>query len=205
MNISRRNARQHIFGVVYQIDFFEDFEVQKHLNTYLLTLAINQTEGEIISEETENLVDIEEFDIETETDNEIEIETNINTKNDVRLEKYERNPFEFDNEFDFEGIKRKVINNEAYEYIYNTISGTYQNLSTIDEYISKNSKWSIDRLSKEVKAVLRIAIYEFLFCKDISHKVIINEAVELAKKYCDEDTFKFVNGLLGKVSKTLES
>ncbi len=212
MNISRRNARQHIFGIVYQFEFFEDFDVEKHLNTYLLTLSINQKAVE--EESTSDLEDLDvleddndfedELDFESFEDFEEEIEEIIEKKELSNAEKLlNRNPFEDDN--DFVGIKLKVINDEAYKFIYNIVSGTYQNRSTIDDYISKNSKWSIDRLSKEVKAVLRVAIYELLYCKEIPQRVVVNEAIELAKTYCDEDTYKFVNGILGKVIKTLEA
>ena len=80
------------------------------------------------------------------------------------------------------------------EIVFNTIE-------RIDEYvplIEKNLKksWSIDRLSIMEKAILYVAIYER---NEVSKEISINQAVELAKKYCDEDAYKFINGVLGAI------
>ena len=80
------------------------------------------------------------------------------------------------------------------EIVFNTIE-------RIDEYvplIEKNLKksWSIDRLSMMEKAILYVAIYER---NEVSKEISINQAVELAKKYCDEDAYKFINGVLGAI------
>ena len=83
--------------------------------------------------------------------------------------------------------------------------GTMANTVTIDERISANLKegWKITRISKVSLALLRLAIYEMLYEKDIPVSVSINEAVELSKKYTTEDDAAFVNGVLGAVAKTL--
>ncbi|WP_316607457.1 transcription antitermination factor NusB [uncultured Ruminococcus sp.] len=83
--------------------------------------------------------------------------------------------------------------------------GTMANNVTIDERISANLKegWKITRISKVSLALLRLAIYEMLYEKDIPVSVSINEAVELSKKYTTEDDAAFVNGVLGAVAKTL--
>ena len=76
------------------------------------------------------------------------------------------------------------------EIVFNTIE-------RIDEYvplIEKNLKksWSIDRLSIMEKAILYVR-------NEVSKEISINQAVELAKKYCDEDAYKFINGVLGAI------
>ena len=91
-------------------------------------------------------------------------------------------------------------NADVKEYIVK-IANTYkENRDSIDEQIKKFAfGWDINRLVKMDKDILRIAICELVFIKDAPLKVIIDEAVELAKKYSTEDSASFVNGILGKV------
>ena len=81
------------------------------------------------------------------------------------------------------------------------IAETFKNNKTeIDNLISKySSGWDIERLIKIDKDILRIAISELVYIKTQPPKVIINEAVELAKKYSTQDSASFVNGILAKV------
>lgn len=75
-----------------------------------------------------------------------------------------------------------------------------QNFKTVDGEIQKYANgWDISRLVKIDKDILRIAITELLFIKDTPIKVVVDEAVELAKKYSTEDSSSFVNGILAKV------
>lgn len=97
---------------------------------------------------------------------------------------------------------RDYINNE---YITDVATGVYNNLDTIDKYVSENSKgWSINRISKVGLAAMRIAIYEMLYRSDIPVSVSINEAVELIKKYATVDDSAFANGILGTIARSLE-
>ena len=72
----------------------------------------------------------------------------------------------------------------------------------IENQISKNLKsgWSIERISKVNISILRIAIYEMIYGK-LPYKVVINEAVELAKKYASSNDASYINGVLGAVSR----
>ena len=77
----------------------------------------------------------------------------------------------------------------------------FNTIERIDEYvplIEKNLKksWSIDRLSMMEKAILYVAIYER---NEVSKEISINQAVELAKKYCDEDAYKLLNGVIDQL------
>ena len=74
----------------------------------------------------------------------------------------------------------------------------------LGEKISKNLKdnWTIDRISKIDKALLILAIYEIQY-KEIPFKVVINEVVELAKKYGEDTSASFINGVLANVVKEL--
>lgn len=82
------------------------------------------------------------------------------------------------------------------------VQGTHGNLSGIDSIISKYAEnWEIKRIAVIDKNVLRLGIFELLYMDDIPAKVSINEAIELAKKYGDVDSGKFVNGILDKIRK----
>ncbi len=86
------------------------------------------------------------------------------------------------------------------EFLYTLYKGTLQNIETIDKNITEFlSGWTLERLNTSDLALLRLAVYELMF-SDISERVIINEAVEMAKVYGDKDSPKFINGILGSVS-----
>ncbi len=74
----------------------------------------------------------------------------------------------------------------------------------IDSAISKfASNWPLDRMAVVDRNILRLGTAELLFAEDIPPKVSINEAVELAKKYGEEEAYKFVNGILDRIRKEL--
>ena len=80
--------------------------------------------------------------------------------------------------------------------------GTWENLERCDELIvSSTIKWRLSRLSPVDKSVLRLAVYQLKFCPDIPPKVVINEAIELAKKFGTDKSPAFVNGVLDAVLK----
>lgn len=84
------------------------------------------------------------------------------------------------------------------EFIHEIIGGIIKNIDKLDKTISESApEWPIEQIAVIDKTILRIAIYELMFKKDIPPKVAINEAVELAKTYGGENTSKFVNGVLG--------
>ena len=90
-----------------------------------------------------------------------------------------------------------------YRYISEVVTAAYANKDEIDSVISANlsENWSITRLSKMCVAVLRLGIAEIRYLDDIPASVSINEAVELAKLFGDDNDPAFVNGLLGKLVK----
>ena len=95
-----------------------------------------------------------------------------------------------------------IHNEEAKKYIEDAIFGIENNKEEIDEQIKKNLKenWKIERVSKIDLSILRLAIYEIKY-KQIPFKVAINEAVELAKKYGEDTSKNFVNGILASIVK----
>lgn len=83
------------------------------------------------------------------------------------------------------------------------IDGISKNRDRIDSVISKYAtNWQIQRMATIDRNILRLATFELLFTEDIPPKVSINEAIEMAKKYGDKDSGKFVNGVLDKINKT---
>jgi len=98
-----------------------------------------------------------------------------------------------------------LMKNESHKlFILSVVRGVLENLSKIDELINKYSDdWSVNRMASTDRNILRLAIYEILYCQDIPVSVSINEAVEIAKKYGDEQSYKFINGLLGAIAKDI--
>lgn len=90
-------------------------------------------------------------------------------------------------------------------YIRQIIDGVREHEQEIDELIVKNLKkgWTISRISKASRAIMKLAIFEMKYMEDVPAKVAINEAVELAKRYGDDGDPNFVNGLLGSVYKEI--
>lgn len=80
---------------------------------------------------------------------------------------------------------------------------TLENRDEIDEIIASCSKrWKLERMAKTTLAILRIAVCEmYYFSKEVPTSVSINEAIELAKIYCEDDAPAFINGVLGAVYK----
>ena len=95
-----------------------------------------------------------------------------------------------------------ITDKNAIEYIKDAVFGIEKNDKEILDEISKylKSDWKIDRISKIDLTILKLAIYEIKF-KELPFKVAINEAVELAKKYGEDNSKKFVNGVLANVVK----
>lgn len=85
-------------------------------------------------------------------------------------------------------------------YITKVLAGINENGVEIDKNIEKYLiKWKLDRLSKMNLAILRICTYEILFEEEIPGKVSVNEGIELAKKYGEDSSPAFINGILAKM------
>ena len=95
-----------------------------------------------------------------------------------------------------------IENEEAKEYISDAVLGIDKNKEDIEELIKKNLKsdWKLERISKVDLAILKLAIYEIKY-KELPYKVAINEAVELAKKYGEDTSKNFINGILASIVK----
>lgn len=89
-----------------------------------------------------------------------------------------------------------------FSYITKILKGINDNQEAIDEKIKGNLvKWTIDRISKINLSILRLATCEILFEEEIPDKVSINEAIELSKKYGEDNSSAFINGVLNGIIK----
>ena len=111
-----------------------------------------------------------------------------------QIDLYKRNNIEFDVD---STIKENVeIDNE---FVKDILYGVVTYMDTIDELANKYlSNWTIDRLDSEGKAILRMSIYELKYT-DTPDLVVINEAIELAKRYSDDSVRKMINAVLDKI------
>ena len=83
-------------------------------------------------------------------------------------------------------------------------NGTLEHIDKIDKLISEHSlNWDFNRLLIIDKCILRFAVYELLFEKELPKEVIIDEAIEISKKFSESDSYKFINGILDKISMDL--
>jgi transcription antitermination protein NusB len=99
-------------------------------------------------------------------------------------------------------IEMEESTSETDDFLNNLVRGTMEHMPTIDNIIRKYAiGWSLSRMAIIDRALLRIAIFEIFYVDDIPASVSINEAVELANKYSTHDSGKFINGILGKITR----
>ncbi len=99
----------------------------------------------------------------------------------------------------------EINDDEIKEFFIVLAKGVCENIDSIDEIISKYSdNWKVSRISRIDRNILRIAIYEMLNLSNIPHPVTINEAVDIAKKYGNNESGSFINGIVDRVRISLE-
>ena len=82
------------------------------------------------------------------------------------------------------------------------VSGVAENLESLDREIkSYSTNWALDRMPRVDLAILRLAAYELIYCLDVPHNVVINEAIELSKRFGTEESPSFINGVLDHLAK----
>ena len=98
--------------------------------------------------------------------------------------------------------ENEIEGQEDSDYIKTIYNGIKENKEDITTLISNNlkEKWTMDRISKINLAILEVAVFELVYSK-LPYKVVINEAVELAKKYGEDSSKAFVNGILASIVK----
>lgn len=90
-------------------------------------------------------------------------------------------------------------------YLLQSLASLFQHCASIDQIIEENLKrWRLERVMRIDLAILRVAVNEMCFTKLAPVRVTINESVELAKRYSDEGSYRFVNGVLSGVAKKMD-
>lgn len=90
-------------------------------------------------------------------------------------------------------------------YLDRLVTGTAQHMEDIDTVIKSHlENWTIERLANVDRNLLRLSVYELMYCQDeVPANVVIDEAIEIAKVYGDDQSGKFINGVLSKVKNSL--
>jgi N utilization substance protein B len=97
-----------------------------------------------------------------------------------------------------EPLYAEFPNEKQRAYIAGLVRGVYLHCAELDEYISRYAiGWSFSRIPRVSIAIMRVAMYEILYMQDMPNAAAINEAVELAKHYEEQDMVAFINGILG--------
>ncbi len=91
-------------------------------------------------------------------------------------------------------------------YVDAVVAGVSEKQEELDGVIEKHLRgWKINRIAKADLIILRLAIFEMLYLQDVPNKVSLNEALELAKTYTDEESKRFINGVLSSVMAEIDS
>ena len=94
---------------------------------------------------------------------------------------------------------RGALSKDNYEFSLELIRGVLAHCRNLDEKINAVAReWDLKRMDVVDRNVMRLALFEMLFCPNIPQRVSVNEAVELAKVFCEYDSAKFINGILDR-------
>mgnify|MGYP004732743381 CR=1 FL=1 len=157
---------------------------REYMMKFIYQIDINKEGGEDINSQLENF---------------------LNDNFEYIKNRYEELKLQFSDEADVELNESQLDEIIDRKYLNEMVKNFELNKSTIDELISKYAKnWTINRMAKVDLAILRLAVCEILYVPNIPTKVSINEAIELAKLYCDDKSPKFINGILGSVVNEFE-
>lgn len=135
------------------------------------------------------------------------IKTNVTNEGDLYMKRHDAREkavqvlFQLDNtDLTLQEAIGHVLNEEESDAFFEKlVHGVTENLEAIDELLTQNlENWSLGRLPKIERTVLRIALYELQYMQDTPNRVVLNEAIELCKTFGDEKSSKFVNGVLSK-------
>ena len=100
-------------------------------------------------------------------------------------------------------LYEKIEDPREIKYALNILNAVIDNKETIDQLIDEHSEnWKVSRISKIDLSIIRLSLAEMIFTKSVPDSISINEAIKLSKQYSDDDAFKFVNGILGKINRS---
>ena len=104
-----------------------------------------------------------------------------------------------------ESEKREALDPGIAVFSRLLITGTIENIQAVDAMIRRHLKnWDFSRLNRVDLAVLRMSAYTLMFQNDMAPSIVINEAIGISKEFGADDSFRFVNGVLDSIRKTLE-
>lgn len=106
-------------------------------------------------------------------------------------------PVEIERQF----VQEHGLGRADQEYFKQLLHGVFANLGDIDQAVAEFTTRPPDELDPVERAVLRLGVYELMYCGDTPYRVVINECVNLAKRFGATDGHKFVNGILDKVAR----
>lgn len=190
MSISRKKQRQNVMQMLYQMDIQNDF---LNIETINIDKKLKDVKYDINLENCDSIDNIEhikklisDFSGEKLPEN---FELGDFIENDDLI------TYEVSNTYSYSQEKLEDFSDIGYIKLF--ISSFLDNKDLIDSEISQvlSDKWTVKRLAKIDLALIRTAITEIKYL-DIPYKVAINEALELAKKYSDEKSSSFINGIL---------
>ena len=99
-----------------------------------------------------------------------------------------------------------ALNEETAAFSRLLVNGTVENISAVDSMIQKNlQNWDLVRLNRVDLAVLRMSAYTLMFQKEMPPSIVIDEAIGIAKEFGADDSYRFINGVLDGIRKTLAS
>ena len=106
--------------------------------------------------------------------------------------------------FDSPPGQAKPLDKETAVFSRLLVTGTIENIDAVDSMIKKHLvNWEIKRLNRVDLAVLRMSVFSLMFQTDIHPTIVIDEAVDISKEYGTDDSYRFVNGVLDSIRKTL--
>lgn len=98
-----------------------------------------------------------------------------------------------------EALDEGLIKKKDTAYILELVAGVADKKDELDAFIAEHAKgWTLDRINVIEKNLIRLALYEIRHMENIPYEVSVNEAIELAKRYGEDDAYSFVNGILDK-------
>lgn len=101
-----------------------------------------------------------------------------------------------------EFLEHQELDSNEESYMRTVVTGVEENLDAIDADIEKYLRsWTTARIPKLDLAILRTAVFEIKYSEDVPTGVAINEAVEIAKKYSTDESYRFINGVLGSIAR----
>lgn len=108
----------------------------------------------------------------------------------------------FDKELYIKREETQELNKNQHEFLIKTLEGVFSNLEEIDAYLVENMEtWNLERVGHVERALLRFAVYELKY-SEMGTEIIVNEVVELAKKFGEEKSSEFINGVLAIIVKS---